>query len=101
MSEQITGYIDHIIYRNEDNGYTVLVLKMAGEDEMTCVGTFPDITQGATIEAIGSYTKHAAYGRQFQITSFVEKAPWPPGSSGISARIPSASWRRSRNGWRR
>ena len=75
MSEQITGYIDHIIYRNEDNGYTVLVLKMAGEDEMTCVGTFPDITQGATIEATGSYTKHAAYGRQFQITSFVEKAP--------------------------
>ena len=27
MSESITGYIDHIIFRNEDNGYTVMVLK--------------------------------------------------------------------------
>ena len=75
MSEQITGYIDHIIYRNEENGYTVLVLKMAGEEELTCVGTFPDITQGATIEASGSFTRHSTYGRQFQVVSFVEKAP--------------------------
>ena len=75
MNEQITGYIDHIIYRNEENGYTVLVLKAAGEEETTCVGFFPDITQGATIEAYGSFTHHASYGRQFSITSFVEKAP--------------------------
>ncbi len=74
MSEQITGYIDHIIYRNDQNGYTVMVLKTAGE-EVTCVGTFADVTQGATIEASGSRTRHAVYGEQFQITSFVEKAP--------------------------
>ena len=75
MSETVTGYIDHVIYRNEENGYTVLVLKAAGEEELTCVGSFADITQGATIEAEGSYTEHAVYGRQFQIRSFVEKAP--------------------------
>ena len=53
MSESVTGYIDHIIFRNEDNGYTVLVLKgTEGDDEeLTCVGTFPVISQGATIEA--------------------------------------------------
>ena len=40
MSESITGYIDHIIFRNEDNGYTVMVLKgVSEEDELTCVGT--------------------------------------------------------------
>ena len=42
MSESITGYIDHIIFRNEDNGYTVMVLKgVSEEDELTCVGSFP------------------------------------------------------------
>ena len=52
MSECVTGYIDHIIFRNEDNGYTVMVLKgVKDEDELTCVGTFPVITQGASIEA--------------------------------------------------
>ena len=75
MSERITGYIDHIIFRNEDNGYTVMVLKETGEEETTCVGTFPDITQGATIEAEGTYTNHPVYGKQFQISSFVEKMP--------------------------
>ena len=50
MSETVTGYIDHVIFRNEDNGYTVMVLKgTKKEEELTCVGSFPAITQGASI----------------------------------------------------
>ena len=76
MSETVTGYIDHVIFRNEDNGYTVMVLKdTKKEEELTCVGSFPTITQGATIEATGVYTHHPVYGKQFQISSFVEKMP--------------------------
>lgn len=76
MSECVTGYIDHIIFRNEENGYTVLALKgVEGEEELTCVGTFPVITQGASIEAQGEYTRHPVYGKQFQISSFMEKMP--------------------------
>ncbi len=75
MSETVTGYIDHIIFRNDDNGYTVMVLKQAGEEELTCVGTFPAIVQGATIEAEGTYINHPVYGRQFQIASYTEKMP--------------------------
>ena len=77
MSESVTGYIDHIIFRNEDNGYTVLVLKgTEGDDEeLTCVGTFPVISQGVTIEASGNFINHHIYGKQFQITSFTEKMP--------------------------
>ena len=76
MSETVTGYIDHVIFRNEDNGYTVRVLKGMEEDrELTCVGTFPAITQGAAIEASGNYTTHPVYGKQFQIASYVEKMP--------------------------
>lgn len=76
MSETVTGYIDHVIFRNEDNGYTVMVLKgMEEERELTCVGTFPAITQGAAIEASGNYTTHPVYGKQFQISSYAEKMP--------------------------
>ena len=76
MGETITGYIDHIIFRNDDNGYTVMVMKNTGtEEELTCVGTFPDISQGVTIEAEGRFTQHPVYGKQFQIQSFTEKMP--------------------------
>ena len=76
MSECVTGYIDHVIFRNEDNGYTVFVMKgVKGQEELTCVGNFPVLSQGATIEASGSYINHHIYGKQFQITSFVEKMP--------------------------
>lgn len=76
MSETITGYIDHVIFRNENNGYTVMVLKESGDgEELTCVGTFPAVSVGATIEAVGNYIHHSVYGKQFQIESFEEKMP--------------------------
>lgn len=76
MSEIVTGYIDHIIFRNEDNGYTVMVLKgVEDEEELTCVGTFPVITQGASVEAEGKYIQHPVYGKQFQADRLTEKMP--------------------------
>lgn len=72
--EQLTGYVEHIIYRNADNGYTVLNL-VSGEEEVTCVGTFSAIAEGENIEATGEYTEHPTYGRQFKVDSFEEKAP--------------------------
>ena len=72
--EKITGYVEHIIYRNTDNGYTVLNL-VSGEEEITCVGIFAAITEGENIEATGDYTDHPTYGTQFKVVSFEEKAP--------------------------
>ena len=72
--EKILGYVDHIIYRNADNGYTVLVL-VVDEEEITCVGIFSDIAEGENIEATGEFTEHPTYGTQFKVTSFEEKAP--------------------------
>ena len=72
--ESLAGYVEHIIYRNADNGYTVLNL-VSGEDEITCVGIFSAIAEGENIEAQGEYTEHPTYGQQFKITSFEEKAP--------------------------
>lgn len=76
MSESVTGYIDHVIYRNEENGYTVLVLKgVEGIDELTCVGSFPVITQGASVELTGEFTHHPVYGKQFKADFLTEKMP--------------------------
>lgn len=72
--EKLAGYVEHIIYRNADNGYTVLNL-VSGEEEMTCVGIFSAIAEGENIEATGEYTEHPTYGKQFKVTSFEEKAP--------------------------
>lgn len=72
--ESILGYIDHIIFRNEENGYTVLALNCDGE-EVTCVGMLQYIGEGEMIEAQGGYTQHGVYGKQFKIESYTYKAP--------------------------
>ncbi|MGN1156443.1 MAG: ATP-dependent RecD-like DNA helicase [Agathobacter sp.] len=72
--ETITGYVDHIIYRNAENGYTVFEM-VCDEEEITCVGMFSDIVEGENLEAKGEYTEHPTYGRQFKVHSFEEKAP--------------------------
>ena len=72
--EKIVGYVDHIVYRNAENGYTVLNL-VGKEVEITCVGIFSSIAEGENIEATGDYIEHATYGRQFKVESFEERAP--------------------------
>ena len=74
MTNVIEGYVEHIIFRNEDNGYTVLNLTVDGE-EVTCVGLFQYINEGEMIEAAGSYISHAVYGEQFKIESYETKIP--------------------------
>ena len=67
--ETIKGFIDHIIYRNKENGYTVLNL-LTQEGELTCVGFFKTMDQGETIEAQGEYALHQIYGKQFKIEQY-------------------------------
>lgn len=66
--------MEHIIYRNAENGYTVMNL-ISGEEEITCVGIFSAVAEGENIEAAGDYTEHPTYGKQFKVESFEEKAP--------------------------
>jgi exodeoxyribonuclease V alpha subunit len=74
MSEIVEGYIERIIFRNDENGYTVLSLHV-DQGEVTCVGSFPFISEGEFIRAMGSYTDHAVYGEQFQVESYDMKPP--------------------------
>lgn len=72
--EKITGYIDHIIFRNEENGYTVFQFNNEN-GEVTCVGKFPYIGDGEFLELEGEYVMHPSYGLQLQVTGHKVKEP--------------------------
>ena len=73
--ETIIGFVEHIVYRNEENGYTVLNLASNEEDEVTCVGVFQMISEGESLELTGEYTVHPSYGPQFKVQQYSIKAP--------------------------
>ena len=66
--ETIKGYVEHIVYRNEDNGYTVFNLNN-DDGDLTCVGKFHFIEEGALLELEGEYVVHKMYGTQLAVTS--------------------------------
>lgn len=74
MQDTIEGYVEHIIFRNEDNGYTVMGL-MSDGSEITCVGIFEYIGEGELLELHGSYVEHSTYGQQFKVESYETKIP--------------------------
>lgn len=74
MAEVISGYVERIVFRNSDNGYTVLSL-VNDTDEITCVGNFPFISEGEFIEVTGGFSAHSVYGEQFQVQQFIVKEP--------------------------
>lgn len=74
MSETIQGYVEKIVYRNQENGYTVLSLT-GEDDDITCVGSFPFINEGEYVELQGNYISHQIYGDQFQVQSYDIKEP--------------------------
>lgn len=93
--EKISGYVEHIIYRNTGNGYSVFELVAEGE-EVTCVGTFRALDEGENLELTGGYVEHAVYGSQFKVESYeavalrmkaASNAIWDPAPSRGSARL--------------
>ncbi len=67
--EQIKGYIDHIIYQNQENGYGVLSF-VTEEETFTCVGIFKNVEAGETLEISGDFVEHPIYGRQLKAENF-------------------------------
>ena len=64
--EELEGYIEHIVFHNGDNGYTVMKVISEGE-EIYCVGTLHMAEEGIQIALRGRYITHNQYGEQFQI----------------------------------
>lgn len=86
--ETIKGYVDHIIFQNADNGYTVLEL-ITEDGEIILVGMFKRITQGETIQAEGSFVEHPVYGSQFKVSSY--KTVMPEDTAGMERYLASGA----------
>ncbi len=72
--ETVTGYVGHIVFRNEENGYTVFHLEN-DDGEVTCVGNFNFINEGEMLELNGEYVNHNVYGTQLKVASHAVKEP--------------------------
>ncbi len=72
--EVLEGYVEKIVFRNPENGYTVFTLAL-DDDETTCVGCFPVLNTGEYVSVEGNYTVHNVYGEQLQVTSLTPASP--------------------------
>ena len=86
--EKIRGYVDRIVYRNNENGYTVLRLEENGI-ETTCVGVFRFIDEGEYLELTGEMDFHPTYGEQFR-AQFAEPIT-PTGATAIERYLGSGA----------
>lgn len=75
MDEIVDGYVEKIIYRNAENGYTVMTVSSEEDEEVTCVGTFTFISEGEYLHMTGGYISHQIYGEQFQVRTCEVKEP--------------------------
>ena len=72
--DTVTGYVDHIIYQNKENGYAVISLAVEGE-ELVCVGTLHSVEAGETLELQGGFVEHPLYGEQLKVERFKTVEP--------------------------
>ncbi|MEE3467899.1 MAG: ATP-dependent RecD-like DNA helicase [Eubacterium sp.] len=72
---ELKGYVTHIVYRNDETGYTVFYLEGADGDETTCVGSFPFISEGEFVTLTGRMISHNVYGEQFEVQKFEVSEP--------------------------
>ena len=63
---ELSGTIDSVIYKNEENGYTVLRLTDGNGENVTVVGCFPYASAGETMIVSGNWMTHNVHGRQFK-----------------------------------
>ncbi len=72
--ETIEAFADETVFRNDENGYTVLVVK-AGRARVSAVGVLPPIAAGEKLRITGEWTEHPVYGRQIKVSSVEIEQP--------------------------
>ena len=71
---KLKGTVEHIIYANEDNGYTVLDFGLE-DDIVTACGTMPYIGDGDSLILWGNWVHNPKYGRQFKVEQYERDLP--------------------------
>ena len=76
---QISGTVEGVIYKNEENGFAVIDIEY--QDELlTAVGEFPDVHQGEEVELTGCFVNHPTFGRQFKASLCTTRLPSTTGA---------------------
>lgn len=75
QNHQIEGTVAAILFRNEENGYTVLRLNCGEKGEITAVGCMPGVSPGETLELAGVWGRHPSYGEQFKAEAITRRMP--------------------------
>lgn len=70
----ITGAIEEVRFRNDENGYSIVVLDNNGEP-VICVGTFPPVSEGQFLKLTGDFVMHSKFGKQFKVTGVMTGEP--------------------------
>lgn len=74
--EEIYGFIDTIVFVEEEKGFTVARLKEPKKKEITCiVGIMPTIQPGETLRCKGIWRIHPKHGQQFEVKAFESQVP--------------------------
>ena len=74
MPEQLEAVVEETIFRNEENGYSVLEVR-AGRETVTVVGSLPALAPGEQVVLRGAYVEHPQYGRQWKAESCEIRQP--------------------------
>ncbi|MGI5977457.1 MAG: ATP-dependent RecD-like DNA helicase [Candidatus Limivicinus sp.] len=82
---ELSGTVDSIIYKNEENGYTVLRIRDGNDEQVTVVGCFPYAAPGESMIISGEWVNHSQHGRQFK-AEFAQRL-MPSGVSAIHAYL--------------
>ncbi len=76
QAQALEGRVDSVVFRNEENGYTVLRLALEGREEpVTVVGCMPGVSPGEVLSVTGEWGHHAAYGAQFKAGTVERRLP--------------------------
>ncbi len=71
----IEGAVETVLFRNDENGYTVLKLNCGDKGEVTAVGCMPGVAPGERLELEGTWGRHPSYGEQFKAEVIVRRLP--------------------------
>ena len=75
IDESVVGIIERIIYKNQENGYHVLDVKLNNGKNYTIVGNHVKLHEGITMEFVGQWITNPKFGKQFKAKQITEKAP--------------------------
>lgn len=72
--EKLEGMVSDIVFKNEDNGYTIAHLAN-DNDDIVIVGCMPTLAVGESVEVSGKWVNHKTYGSQFEVSTFMPITP--------------------------